>query len=406
MRQLPLATPRPGRGFRMRTCPSCEQAPLACFHRALDVPTNSCILLGTQAEALAYPLGQIDLGLCHRCGFVGNMAFRPELTEYSGRYEETQGFSPTFSAFLRDQAQRLIDRFGLHGRKVLEIGCGKGEFLTLVCQLGDNQGLGYDPGYRADRGTIPPGVDVRIVTELFTEHSAVVDADLICCRMTLEHIQPTLRFMRSLRKAIGNGQQPAVFFQVPDATRIIESCAFEDIYYEHCSYFAPYSLARLFSAAGFDVVEIERTYGEQYLTIEAYPAAAEQGSGLRPEEERAALVASVQRFPASWEDKVSAWRARLNELAASRKRAALWGSGSKGVAFLSAVGTFAAVGCAVDINPYRQGTYMPGSGLAIVPPTFLLEYRPDVVIVMNPIYREEIAANLRALGLVPELVTL
>ena len=44
------------------------------FHTANDVPTNSCILLGTREEAIAYPKGDIALGFCGTCGFVGNTA--------------------------------------------------------------------------------------------------------------------------------------------------------------------------------------------------------------------------------------------------------------------------------------------------------------------------------------------
>mgnify|MGYP003554653687 FL=1 len=36
-------------------------------------------------------------------------------------------------------------------------------------------------------------------------------------------------------------------------------------------------------------------------------------------------------------------------------------------------------------------------------PAFLREVRPDVVIVMNPIYCDEIRADLAAMGLAPEV---
>jgi hypothetical protein len=49
---------------------------------------------------------------------------------------------------------------------------------------------------------------------------------------------------------------------------------------------------------------------------------------------------------------------------------------------------------------------MAGTGQEIVPPEFLRTYRPDVVFIMNPIYRSEIDAALRELGVVAELVPL
>src|SRR3989344_4040617 len=76
-------------------CPSCGQGQMEIFYEHKSVPTNSCILLASLEEATAYPRGDIRLGFCQECGFVSNVAFDPKLTEYSGRYEETQGFSPT-----------------------------------------------------------------------------------------------------------------------------------------------------------------------------------------------------------------------------------------------------------------------------------------------------------------------
>ncbi len=84
----------------------------------------------------------------------------------------------------------------------------------------------------------------------------------------------------------------------------------------------------------------------------------------------------------------------------------IWGGGSKGAAFLSAVDASEIIDFVVDINPFRQQTFMAGTGQAIVAPIFLKEYRPDVVIVMNAIYRAEIVQDLNQLGLTPVVTTL
>ena len=83
----------------------------------------------SREEALAFPRGDIELGVCTGCGFICNPAFDPKRTEYSGRYEETQAFSPTFNKFHLALATELVERFELQGKTVVEIGCGKGEFL-------------------------------------------------------------------------------------------------------------------------------------------------------------------------------------------------------------------------------------------------------------------------------------
>jgi len=70
------------------------------------------------------------------------------------RCEETQGFSPFFRAWHEGLAQRLIDRYSLRAKKIIEIGCGKGEFLALLCDLGHNRGIGFDPAYVPERNRL------------------------------------------------------------------------------------------------------------------------------------------------------------------------------------------------------------------------------------------------------------
>jgi hypothetical protein len=86
------------------------------------------------------------------------------------------------------------------------------------------------------------------------------------------------------------------------------------------------------------------------------------------------------------------------------RRAVIWGSGSKGVAYLTTLGITDEIEYVVDINPRKQGMFMAGSGHPIVGPDFLRDYRPDLVVVMNAIYTEEIRDHLARLGLAPEVV--
>jgi hypothetical protein len=86
-------------------------------------------------------------------------------------------------------------------------------------------------------------------------------------------------------------------------------------------------------------------------------------------------------------------------------RVVLWGGGSKAVAFLTTLNIQDEVQYVVDINPYKQGTYMTGTGQPIVGPQFLKEYQPDAVILMNPIYRREVENQLTRLEIQPRMFT-
>ena len=59
---------------------------------------------------------------------------------------------------------------------------------------------------------------------------------------------------------------------------------------------------------------------------------------------------------------------------------------------------------AVDINPSKQGRYLPGTGQRIVPPDFLKEFQPQIVVLMNPIYRQEVEDQLGRLGVIAEVL--
>lgn len=390
-------------------CPTCGIGTLSVFFRLHRVPTNSCILLESANAARSWPTGQIALAFCDHCGFVSNIAFEQRLAEYSQRYEESQGFSPTFRRFHSDLARALINRHTLYKKRIVEIGCGKGEFLHLLCELGDNIGLGFDPAYVAARDQPVKAKRVEFVADYFTAHSAVGYADFVACKMTLEHIPDTGPFVQRIRKLVCGTDETVVFIQVPDATRILSEGAFEDIYYEHCSYFTPLALAVLMETSGLKVSRIETVYGQQYLTAEAsYSSPFDPLSrpGVNHQADRERALRDIENFSEKVSKKVAQWRIDLHERAAEGQRIIIWGSGSKAVSFLSTLCVDDLIEYAVDVNPHRQGYFMPGGGQRILAPEELRSLKPDYVVVMNPIYFDEIREMLADLHLFPELVSL
>jgi hypothetical protein len=194
-----------------------------------------------------------------------------------------------------------------------------------------------------------------------------------------------------------------VFFQVPDFGRILRERAFWDIYYEHCSYFTRISLERLFGRCGFEVIETWTDYDDQYLMIEAR-LAAPQAIDTQEENTGDRMGVEIAEFARDCEERVGAWRKRLRELAAQGRRVVVWGAGSKAVSFLAAVDETGVVELAVDINPYKQGTYLAGGGQEIVAPGRLHDVRPHTVIIMNPIYLREVGEWLNQAGIAAEIV--
>ncbi len=389
----------------LKPCPACKSEDHKRFFRVAEAPVHSIILIKDKREALDFPKGSLDLAVCKDCGFIYNSAFDASLQNYSEDCEETQGFSPTFSKFHRELAEAVVDRFDLHGKTVLEIGCGKGEFLELLCEIGGNKGIGFDPAFRPDRLDIPEGMDLRVYQEFFPKEYTLEIPDFVCCKMTLEHIPDVLDFISGLRKSLGEKVSVPIFFQIPEARRVLGDVAFWDIYYEHCSYFSKGSLGRLFRLAGFEVRDLWTAYDDQYLMVEAFPASGPVSEAHTNEEPVSEILVDVERFRNQIGKETLRWKSFFDEGLASGKKTILWGGGSKAVALLTTMGISEQVEYVVDINPFRQGTFLAGCGQEIVSPEFLKTYQPDRVVIMNSIYVDEISRDLTALGLHPEIST-
>jgi 2-polyprenyl-3-methyl-5-hydroxy-6-metoxy-1,4-benzoquinol methylase len=380
-------------------CPSCGGRAKHSFYDVDGVSVHQVKLVQTRRQALDCAKSHIRLCFCSSCGFIWNRAFDPRLMRYGEDYESTQAVTPTFNAFHERLARDLIERYGLHGKQIIEIGCGQGEFLTLLAELGNNHGTGFDHVYRG--GSSHPRVE--FVKDYYAKPYDHLQPDFICCKMTLEHIHNTGEMLRSVRHTIGDRSETVVLFMVPEITRILKLRAFWDIYYEHCSYWSPGSLARAFRNAGFDPIRVWTDYNDQYVLIAARPGSG-NGPILANEEPPAALARKVKSFVAAVVADQVRWRGWLDRLRRSGQKVVLWGGGSKGVAFLTTLDATAGVDYAVDINPRRHGTFIAGTGQKIVAPEFLREYQPDVVLVMSPIYLHEIQADLRLKGVHPRQV--
>lgn len=413
--QHPVGLARSG-DLKASVCSACGSADVRLFYECRDVPAQSCVLVDDAQVARDYPTGSIRLGLCDSCGLIQNTTFESALIDYSKPAEESQAFSPTFSAYARELARSLVARYRLRGKSVIEIGSGRGDFLRLLAEEGVTGGIGIDPGYLPDRSGGDNEVRLEFLTEYLNEGHVGLPADLICCRHVLEHIRPVAEFVQLVKRSADAADGPVVFFEVPDVRRVLAEGAFWDVYYEHCSYFSAGSLARLFRASGFEVVRLASAYEKQYVLLEArsvdsrdsrarHHEAGEVGESVA-EETVDQLQCDVRLFTTSVGAKIAHWRDVLAEVRQQGRRIALWGGGSKTVGFLSAVEARDEVDCVVDINPRKQGLCLPGSGHRVFTPEVLVDRRPDVVVVMNPIYLNEIEAWLAQHGLAPEVVGL
>lgn len=385
----------------MNTCPVCAAAERTFLLAIAQVPVTCNALMRSQAEALGAPRGDLSLCFCERCGHCFNADFDAQAVAYTPAYENSLHFSPHFQHYAEELAADLIERYALRGKTVVDIGCGRGDFLKLICGLGHCRGIGFDRSYQPDGAAGP--APITFIADFFSEQYAAYGGDLFVCRHVLEHIEAPRAFLAMLRAAIGRRHDVTLVCEVPNGLYTLRDGGVWDLIYEHVSYFSPPSLRQLFALSGFEVLRVAETYHGQFLCIEARPGRA----AACAEEARAAaaqIAPYAAAFSTHYHETVAAWRAALRGLRQAGRRAALWGAGSKGVTFLNIMGADTAIQYAVDINPRKHGKFIPGTGQQVIAPATLPLHRPDSVVVMNPVYLEEIGGIIRSLGATVELI--
>ncbi len=385
-----------GSDAAMGACRVCEAGGGEVLLEFAAVPVNCSELHRTSAEAVAAATGPFRLVLCPNCGDVCNRAFDASILTYDATYENALDFSPSFRDYLRALADDLTDRYDLHGRTVVEVGCGQGSFLAALCAGGANRGYGFDPSFRAD---LDLPATVEIVTELFDPSTAVVRGDLYCARHVLEHIPDPLEFLRKLRPAVAAGGA-TFYIEVPAGEAVFGGDASFDLVYPHVSYFSAPALVGLLGRAGYEVDRVDHRFGGQYLSVEA--RATDAVTPRVPAAEIAEFAGAARRAAVTLDHVLGVARARIDAAQARGRQTALWGAGAKAVTFMALLDR--RVDTVVDINPRKLGSFLPGSGVAIDAPATLRERRPEVVFVLNPMYRDEIAGMLAADGIDAEVV--
>lgn len=385
----------------IQNCRSCGSTQTESFFEMGSIPMSSCILTETRQAAAEFGRGDLELAVCHQCGFIQNQLFQPELVDYTMPYEESQAFSPRFVAFQNEVITRLIADYELEGKTIFEVGSGKGAFLDMICRAAQARGIGIDPA--AEPGRLGDDVDITLIREFFDETKTDLTGDLIVCRHTLEHVQPVGKFVGDIVESARKTPGSVTFFELPDTERILAEGAFWDVYYEHCSYFTTSSLSYLFRSRGFDILQLQFAFDDQYLLLEA--AVGEVDRSI-DSDHVADIVARCRTFGEGARREVDHWRSLVDEFASRGETVVVWGAGSKAVGFLSALGRDAEVAAAVDVNPFKQGSFLPGSAHEIISPESLRELQPELVLVMNPIYTTEIGNSLADLGLHPRLEAL
>lgn len=331
------------------------------LYRQSGLPIFQNRMYDSEAEARTCPKGDMCLVEDLRTGLLYNAAFRPELMIYDAHYQNEQGRSALFKAHLESVADIISRHMGDTG--LVEVGCGKGLFLEMLLDRGVDV-TGFDPTYE--------GTNPRVVREYFAPGVDIHARGLIM-RHVLEHVPDPVSFLGQLREANRGGG--LIYIEVPCFDWICARRAWFDIFYEHVNYFRISDFHRMFG----NVLESGRVFGGQYLYV-----VADLASLREPEfsaSDRASLPDDFMRG--------------IEEPLSGLQQAAVWGGASKGVIFsLLKERCGSPVKTVIDINPAKQGKYLPATGLLVQSPAQAMEHLPpaSTIYVMNSNYLEEIKA--------------
>lgn len=365
-------------------CPVCNLPGNAKFLYRKGVPIYQNLLLRSRAEARDIIRGDLLLYVCKNCGFVFNGQFEQSLLSYGPMYDNTQTCSGHFSKYVQDLVRYLVDECGIKGKRIVEIGCGKGSFLKLLCETGQNTGVGFDPSYVGPESDLDGRVEYK--KQFYGPDCGNLPVDVVICRHVIEHVSDPAGLLKTIRQGLTNGEEIQIFFETPNLEWILKNEVFWDFFYEHCSYFSKESLITAFSMEGFHIKSMREVFRNQYLWIEA-----QRSSGQRSYDSRSPgqIPALAKRFTDKLELIMKHWQERLRELY-SLGKIAVWGAGAKGVTFVNLLDPHCKwIDCVVDLNPEKQGGFVPGTGHPIVSYMDLPRRNVKTAILMNPNYREE-----------------
>lgn len=386
-----------------KACTCCNSKNVREVISIPGVPTHCNILWKDRDSAVTCTKGDIQLTFCENCGHLYNQAFDSQLMSYSQTYENTLDFSPVFQDYSRKLAKRLISHYDLHEKDILEVGCGKGDFLKLICNLGGNRGYGFDKSYEPSMDHEQKTASVHFTQDFYHQKYHHYPADFIISRHVLEHIQNPVDFLNDIKTTAQNGKNQHYYLEVPNVLYTLRDLGIWDLIYEHCSYFSSASLTRLLDLVGFHIINTREEYMKQFLSIEASTNST-AGKYQPPGDSISEIATLVEKFATRFEQKVTSWKSKLEELKGRNKTVVVWGGGSKGVSFLNFLPTSGFIEYIVDINPRKNGMYVAGTGQRYINPKELAAIAPELVIVMNPLYKEEIFTTLEEMRLAPELL--
>lgn len=309
---------------------------------------------------------------CSGCGLV---QLSDEPVHYFKDVVRAAGLSPEMRAFRQAQFRRFVTTFGLSGKKAIEIGCGRGEYLSLLQEAGvDASGIEHSAdsvaacragGLNVSEGFVD-GADATVPGGPF---------DAFVILNFLEHLPDPNGTLRGIRANLSEGGVGLV--EVPNFDMMLRERQFAEFMSDHLFYFTEETLTTALRLNGFEVLSCTEEWHRYILSAVVRKRAPLDLSAFHAQQARL-------------RDEVHAYVGRF-----SPGSVAIWGAGHQALALMSLLDLGRSIKYVVDSAPFKQGRYTPATHLPIVAPSTLNSDPVEAVIIMAAAYSDEVARNVR-----------
>ncbi len=383
-----------------RSCGSKNLAPIL----ALGETALADLLLTKDQLGESEPRVPLDVAFCADCTLVQiTQTVRPEVL-FHADYPYFSSVIATLMEHSRKNALELIERRRLgKDNLVVELASNDGYMLQNFVEHGIPV-LGIDPADAPAQAAIAKGIPTLI--EFFG--TDVADrlakegkrADIIIANNVLAHVANLNGFVAgiaTLLKPTGMG-----VLEFPYLVGLLDNCEFDTIYHQHLCYFSLMAIDKLFRRHGLYVNDVRLLPihgGSLRIFVEPTEKVGQAVKDMLADERKRGLdtVAAYQAFGARVGKIREDLTAIIGRLKADGQRIAAYGAAAKGTTMLAYCGLDAkTIDYVVDKNAFKQGRYMPGSRLPILPPERLMQDRPGYVLLLPWNFADEILAQQAA----------
>lgn len=320
------------------------------------------------------------------------------------QYQSTYSLSLWVQEYMRNLLRKIHEQHRIGEREVfLEIGCNDGGNLEMVREL-PCKVLGVEPSSNLVK--LCRERDIPVIEEFFDRDVGVQIAKkhgfprVILVRHLLEHVFDLQGFVQGLRACMDS--RSILVIEVPYTPSILQGFHFEGIAHVHLSYFSLGPLQKLLSAVGISLISAEQvpTDGGSILVqaqLQREQQVIEDSINELLLMERALKIHTPEPYQLL-EHRIREHRSAvvnlLKLLREENKRIYGFGAG-KGHTILTTFGLdTSVVECVIDDAEWKQGMFLPGCGIQVRPPSYLVENPPDYLLMLAPTHAEELKSKI------------